>query len=88
MSLVASGLCPEGCLQGERERVEFGEQLKASIASFTTDFIPHMDEEEEVSSARGQGRSLSSPRVPRVREPAMCGLVAASAAQECTRLKA
>ena len=49
VTLVDSGLQPEAC-KGERERVAFGEQLKLSIANFTIDFIPHMDEEEEVCS--------------------------------------
>ena len=32
----------------KEERVKFGEQLKEAIAGFTVDFIPHMNEEEEV----------------------------------------
>ena len=32
----------------EADRLVFGERLKAAIASFTVDYIPHMKEEEEV----------------------------------------
>lgn len=39
----------------EQERRLFGEQLKSSIADFTIDFIPHMDEEEEVRKVKVQG---------------------------------
>ena len=32
----------------EADRMVFGKQLKAAIANFTVDYIPHMKEEEEV----------------------------------------
>lgn len=47
VTLVDSGLELELC-SSERQRVDFGELLKQSISGFTIDFIPHMDEEEEV----------------------------------------
>ena len=47
VNLVDSGLQLEVC-RSECQRLAFGEQLKSSIANFTIDFIPHMDEEEEV----------------------------------------
>ena len=48
MTLVSTGLQVEVSGSSERQRLDFGEQLKSSITNFTVDFIPHMDEEEEV----------------------------------------
>ena len=39
----------------EADRLVFGERLKAAIASFTVDYIPHMKEEEEVSGCEWVG---------------------------------
>ena len=36
------------CDSVEAERMVFGKQLKAAIANFIVDYIPHMKEEEEV----------------------------------------
>eukprot|EP00731_Ephydatia_muelleri_P001250 Em0001g1250a len=46
VSLVHDGLSREEPSEGDR--VAFGKRLKDAIADFTTDFIPHMKEEEEV----------------------------------------
>lgn len=46
VSLVHDGLTWEEPSEGDR--VAFGKKLKDAIADFTTDFIPHMEEEEEV----------------------------------------
>ena len=51
MTLVHDGLSQEEPSEGDR--VAFGKRLKDAIADFTTDFIPHMDEEEEVSLRGG-----------------------------------
>ena len=47
MTLVHDGLQLE-YNSLEADRLVFGERLKAAIASFTVDYIPHMKEEEEV----------------------------------------
>ena len=47
VSLVSDGLHYE--FATEAERVNYGNRLKAAIANFTVDFIPHMNEEEEVN---------------------------------------
>lgn len=47
MSLVSDGLHYE--FATEAERVNYGNRLKVAIANFTMDFIPHMNEEEEVN---------------------------------------
>ncbi len=47
MTFVDSGLQLEWG-RSEQERVEFGNKLKETIRDFNIDFIPHMDEEEEV----------------------------------------
>lgn len=68
VTLVDNGLQLE-VYGSECQRLAFGEQLKSSISNFTIDFIPHMDEEEEVGSecmvgsrdkvqARGQSADL------------------------------
>ena len=36
-------------LTNEQDRIRHGEHLKLLINEFTVDFIPHMNEEEEVS---------------------------------------
>ncbi len=46
VSLVDRGL--EFREESERALTEFGEELKSSIYNFNLDFIPHMDEEEQV----------------------------------------
>lgn len=56
MTLVKTGLQVEVSGSSERQRLELGEQLKSSITNFTVDFIPHMDEEEEV----GRGQRLDT----------------------------
>lgn len=48
VSLVNDGLRLE--YSSEVDRRAFGDQLKATIANFTDDYIPHMREEEEVSA--------------------------------------
>lgn len=48
VNLVDSGLSQEESCRSPRERQEFGENLTEAITNFTLDFIPHMDEEEEV----------------------------------------
>ena len=54
VSLVHDGLTWEEPSEGDR--VAFGKKLKDAIADFTTDFIPHMEEEEEVRMGlRGGG---------------------------------
>ena len=44
--LVSDGLHCE--FSSEAERIDYGNRLKSAIANFTVDFIPHMNEEEEV----------------------------------------
>ena len=44
--LVSDGLHYE--FTSEAERIDYGNRLKSAIANFTVDFIPHMNEEEEV----------------------------------------
>ena len=44
MSLVDSA--PQ--FTDELERIQYGENLKNTVISFTSDLIPHMEEEEEV----------------------------------------
>ena len=48
VTLVSDGLQLE--CSPELDRVQFGEKLKLAIGKFTVDFIPHMNEEEEVRS--------------------------------------
>ena len=49
MSLVRDGLQLEcSSSSSEPERLAFGRRLKGAIDDFTVDFIPHMNEEEEV----------------------------------------
>ena len=52
MTLVHDGLQLE-YNSLEADRLVFGERLKAAIASFTVDYIPHMKEEEEVGGCAG-----------------------------------
>ena len=51
MNLVDSALSQQTGWS-ESECKELGEYLKEAITSFTLDFIPHMDEEEEVRRQR------------------------------------
>ena len=44
--LVSDGLDCE--FSSEADRLDYGNRLKSAIANFTVDFIPHMNEEEEV----------------------------------------
>lgn len=61
MTLVSTGLEVEVSGSSERQRLDLGELLKSSITNFTVDFIPHMDEEEEVGVGSGvKGRVLGS----------------------------
>ena len=46
MTLVSDGLQFE--FPTEADRVNYGNRLKSAISNFTVDFIPHMNEEEEV----------------------------------------
>ena len=55
VALVNDGLHLESSNEGDR--VAFGAQLKDAISHFTVDFIPHMKEEEEVSSAHSSHRT-------------------------------
>ena len=52
MTLVHDGLRLE-CNSLEADRLVFGERLKAAIAGFIVDYIPHMKEEEEVGGCVG-----------------------------------
>ena len=52
MTLVHDGLRLE-CNSLEADRLVFGERLKAAIAGFIVDYIPHMKEEEEVGECVG-----------------------------------
>ena len=47
VGLVRNGLESE-CCAAERDRIAFGEQLKTAVSNFAVDFVPHMEEEEEV----------------------------------------
>ena len=44
--LVSDGLDSE--FSSKADRLDYGNRLKSAIANFTVDFIPHMNEEEEV----------------------------------------
>eukprot|EP00731_Ephydatia_muelleri_P001172 Em0001g1172a len=50
----------------EGDRVAFGKRLKDAIADFTTDFIPHMKEEEEVGAWEEGGAKGEESGVVRV----------------------
>ena len=60
VGLVSDGLQME--CSSEKEREQFGERLKVAIRSFTVDFLPHMNEEEEVRREGGRWKGGSIRR--------------------------